>query len=288
MQQKNIHWFPGHMKKALKEIEERLKIVDVLIEILDARIPLSSRNPFLEKMAPQKKRLIVLAKKDLANAEDTQKWIQYYEKAGQKALALDLTSPTSDGEIKKAVQALGKEKWQKDQKRGLKPQPIKAMIIGIPNVGKSTLINRLSRRNAASVRNMPGHTRAQQWIKVDQLFELLDTPGILPMHYEQEENALHLSWIGSIREEILPVSKVADTFLTWMKEVSFPTLQERYRLSNACVENHEILTEIAQNRGFLRSNGLDFDQAERLVLKEFREGKLGAITIEKRDLYADL
>lgn len=288
MQQKNIHWFPGHMKKALKEIEERLKIMDVLIEILDARIPLSSRNPFLEKIAPQKKRLLILAKKDLANTEETQNWIEYFQEKGQKALALDLTSPTSDGEIKKAIQQLGKEKWLKDQKRGLKPQPIKAMIIGIPNVGKSTLINRLSRRNAASVRNTPGHTRAQQWIKVDQLFELLDTPGILPMHYEKEENAVHLAWVGSIREDILPLSQVADTFLTWMKEESYPTFAERYRLTKNKDENHDIFVEIAQNRGFLTANGVDIEKAERLILKEFREGKFGAITIEKRNAYADL
>ena len=284
MQQKSIHWFPGHMKKALHEIEERLKIMDVIIEILDARAPLSSRNPYLKDLASQKKRLIVLAKKDLAEDEETQKWLEYFISQGYSALALDLTLQKSDVEIKKAMQILGKEKWERDKRRGLKPQPLKTMIIGIPNVGKSTLINRLSRRNAASVQNTPGHTRAQQWIKVDQLFELLDTPGILPMQYEDKNASLHLAWIGSIKEEILPISEISGLLLTFLQS-HYPTyLMKRYNLSflETPTENDSFL-KIATQRGLLTQGIPDIEKAERLLLKEFKDGTLGKVTIEKRE-----
>lgn len=284
MQQKSIHWFPGHMKKALHEIEERLKIMDVIIEILDARAPLSSRNPYLKDLASQKKRLIVLAKKDLAEEEETKKWLEYFITQGYSALALDLTLQKSDIEIKKAMQILGKEKWERDKRRGLKPQPLKTMIIGIPNVGKSTLINRLSRRNAASVQNTPGHTKAQQWIKVDQLFELLDTPGILPMQYEDKNASLHLAWIGSIKEEILPISEISGLLLSFLQSHYPSYLMKRYNLSSleTPTENDSFL-KIATQRGLLTQGTPDIEKAERLLLKEFKDGTLGKVTIEKRE-----
>lgn len=284
MQQKSIHWFPGHMKKALKEIEERLKIMDVIIEIVDARAPISSRNPYLKDLAPQKKRLIVLAKKDLADEEETKRWVEYFKNEGIIALPLDLTYPKSDAELKKAIQSLGKDKWEKDQRRGLKPQPLKTMIIGIPNVGKSTLINRLSRRNAASVQNTPGHTRAQQWIKVDQLFELLDTPGILPMQYEDATYSMHLAWLGSIKEDILPLTVIATELLSFLKEYHSSKLESRFQIEK--IKNmplEEIWLQIAKKRGLLTKGEPDVEKAERLLLKEFKDGTLGRITIETRE-----
>lgn len=284
MQQKSIHWFPGHMKKALKEIEERLKIMDVIIEIVDARAPISSRNPYLKDLAPQKKRLVVLAKKDLADEEETKRWVEYFKNEGIIALPLDLTYPKSDAELKKAIQSLGKDKWEKDQRRGLKPQPLKTMIIGIPNVGKSTLINRLSRRNAASVQNTPGHTRAQQWIKVDQLFELLDTPGILPMQYEDAAYSMHLAWLGSIKEDILPLTVIATELLSFLKEYHSSKLESRFQIEK--IKNmplEEIWLQIAKKRGLLTKGEPDVEKAERLLLKEFKDGTLGRITIETRE-----
>lgn len=284
MQQKSIHWFPGHMKKALKEIEERLKIMDIIIEIVDARAPISSRNPYLKDLAPHKKRLIVLAKKDLADEEETKRWVEFYQNEGIIALPLDLTYPKSDLELKKAIQLLGKDKWEKDKRRGLKPQPLKTMIIGIPNVGKSTLINRLSRRNAASVQNTPGHTRAQQWIKVDQLFELLDTPGILPMQYEDATYSMHLAWLGSIKEDILPLNVIATELLSFLKENHAANIEKRFQIpSIQLMPLEEIWYLIATKRGLLTKGEADIEKAERLLLKEFRDGTLGRITIEKRE-----
>ena len=284
MQQKSIHWFPGHMKKALKEIEERLKIMDVIIEIVDARAPISSRNPYLKDLAPQKKRLVVLAKKDLADEEETKRWVEYFKNEGIIALPLDLTYPKSDAELKKVIQSLGKDKWEKDKRRGLKPQPLKTMIIGIPNVGKSTLINRLSRRNAASVQNTPGHTRAQQWIKVDQLFELLDTPGILPMQYEDPTYSMHLAWLGSIKEDILPLTVIATELLSFLKDYHSAKLEIRYQIEEIKdMPLEEIWLQIAKKRGLLTKGEPDVEKAERSLLKEFKDGTLGRITIEKRE-----
>ncbi len=291
MQQKNIHWFPGHMKKALREIEERLKVIDVIIEILDARLPLSSRNPYLKELAPQKNRLIILAKKDLANEEETTSWLHYFASIGQMALALDLTDAKSDKEIKKAICLLGEKKWERDKRRGLKPQPLKTMIVGIPNVGKSTLINRLSHRNAASVQNTPGHTKAQQWIKVEQLFELLDTPGILPTNYEDETAALHLAWVGSMKENILPLSEISIALLSFLKEQYPEGLVHRYNLALDAIKAmspHDIMIHIAKLRGLLLNGNADQEKAERLLLKEFKDGLLGRITIERVNDYANL
>jgi len=284
MQQKGIHWFPGHMQKALRQIEERIKVIDIIIEIVDARVPLASRNPYLKDLATHKKRLIILAKRDLADEEETKKWISALTKDGQMALALDLTSPKSDQDIKKAVEILGKDKWERDKRRGLKPQPLKTMIIGVPNVGKSTLINRLARRSAASVQNTPGHTRSQQWIKVDRLFELLDTPGILPTYYESNTDAIYLAWIGSIKEDILPLSELADQLLTYLRKNHISALVSRYKISDdESLSNEEIFKSIAEVRGFLSIGHLDLEKAERVLLKEFKEGILGRYTLEKSD-----
>ncbi|MFA7032558.1 MAG: ribosome biogenesis GTPase YlqF, partial [Bacilli bacterium] len=199
-----IHWFPGHMNKALKEIGEKIKIIDVVIELFDARAPLSSVNPQLEEAIKNKKRLVVLTKADLADPTMTKKWEEELKKHYDLLLTLDLTKASACSAIEKAVSLLGQEKWAKDRKRGMKPQPIRTMIIGIPNVGKSSLINRLAKRKAAGVQNKPGYTRGEQWIKVNNNFLLLDTPGILPMNYDDRRKATNLALIGSVRDDILP------------------------------------------------------------------------------------
>lgn len=280
MQQKNIHWFPGHMKKALDEIEQRLKIVDVIIEIVDARAPLSSRNRHLYKLTEQKKRLIVVSKGDLADLKQTNVLLLHLKKDNNSIVLLNLNDNKAINVISKEVFDLGKEKREKELKKGMKPQPIRAMIIGIPNVGKSTLINRLSKRNAASVQNTPGHTKAQQWIKVNKDFELLDTPGVLPPNYDDSLTSMHLSLIGSIKDNILPLDELCSYLYDFLNVNYKDTLKNRYGDSNNI---NEMLENIAQKRGYMSGGVPNIDKSYITFLKEFREGKLGLVTLDRID-----
>ncbi len=282
MQQKNIHWFPGHMQKATREIEERVKIVDVIIELLDARAPLSSRNEKLYKITQNKKRVLILTKKDLADDAITEKWKEYFTSLNYQVVCADLNEKKLIKVIEEKINILGRDKREKEIKKGMKPQPIRAMIIGIPNVGKSTLINRISKRNAASVQNTPGHTKSQQWIKVDNSFELLDTPGILPANYENKEYAINLALVGSIRETILPIEELADILLNYLRQYYPETIKNRYVIDfNEKDDNNSILCKIALKRGFLLKQEPDVSKASSLLLKEFRDGILGHISLER-------
>lgn len=282
MQQKNIHWFPGHMQKATREIEERVKIVDVIIELLDARAPLSSRNEKLYKITQNKKRVLILTKKDLADDVITEKWKEYFTSLNYQVVCADLNEKKLIKVIEEKINILGRDKREKEIKKGMKPQPIRAMIIGIPNVGKSTLINRISKRNAASVQNTPGHTKSQQWIKVDNSFELLDTPGILPANYENKEYAINLALVGSIRETILPIEELADILLNYLRKYYPETIKNRYVIDfNEKDDNNSILCKIALKRGFLFKQEPDVSKASSLLLKEFRDGILGHISLER-------
>ncbi len=282
MQQKNIHWFPGHMQKATREIEERVKIVDVIIELLDARAPLSSRNEKLYKITQNKKRVLILTKKDLADDVITEKWKEYFTSLNYQVVCADLNEKKLIKVIEEKINILGRDKREKEIKKGMKPQPIRAMIIGIPNVGKSTLINRISKRNAASVQNTPGHTKSQQWIKVDNSFELLDTPGILPANYENKEYAINLALVGSIRETILPIEELADILLNYLRKYYPETIKNRYVIDfNEKDDNNSILCKIALKRGFLLKQEPDVSKASSLLLKEFRDGILGHISLER-------
>lgn len=282
MQQKNIHWFPGHMQKATREIEERVKIVDVIIELLDARAPLSSRNEKLYKITQNKKRVLILTKKDLADDAITEKWKEYFTSLNYQVVCADLNEKKLIKIIEEKINILGRDKREKEIKKGMKPQPIRAMIIGIPNVGKSTLINRISKRNAASVQNTPGHTKSQQWIKVDNSFELLDTPGILPANYENKEYAIKLALVGSIRETILPIEELADILLNYLRKHYPETIKNRYVIDfNDEDDNNSILCKIALKRGLLLKQEPDVSKASSLLLKEFRDGILGHISLER-------
>lgn len=282
MQQKNIHWFPGHMQKATREIEERVKIVDVIIELLDARAPLSSRNEKLYKITQNKKRVLILTKKDLADDVITEKWKEYFTSLNYQVVCADLNEKKLIKVIEEKINILGRDKREKEIKKGMKPQPIRAMIIGIPNVGKSTLINRISKRNAASVQNTPGHTKSQQWIKVDNSFELLDTPGILPANYENKEYAINLALVGSIRETILPIEELADILLNYLRKYYPETIKNRYVIDfNEEDDNNSILCKIALKRGLLLKQEPDVSKASSLLLKEFRDGILGHISLER-------
>ena len=276
-----IHWFPGHMSKALKEVEEKIKIIDVIIELLDARAPLSSINPQLENIIKNKKKLVILTKHDLADPIETKKWEEELSKRYDSLLTLNLTDGNSANAIIKAVSKLGQDKWAKDKAKGMKPQPLKTMIIGIPNVGKSSLINRFAKRKAAGVQNKPGYTRGEQWIKVSNEFILLDTPVILPMNYDDKKKAANLALIGSIREEILPSHDLVHMLLTYLKENYPDGLKSRFNIDNIA-SDREVLETICEVRKIVNSNGeKDIVRAESVLLKEFKEGKLGRITLEK-------
>ncbi len=276
-----IHWFPGHMNKALNEVENKVKLVDVIIELLDARAPVSSINENLEKLIQNKKKIIVLTKIDLADPEATKTWVVELKKKYDCILTLDLKNNSAEAILSKAVIALGKDKWAKEMAKGMKPQPIRTMIIGIPNVGKSSLINRLAKRKAAGVQNKPGYTRGEQWIKVNKDFLLLDTPGILPMSYENQKKAANLALIGAIREDILPNEVLGEMLLAYLK-IQYPSaLFERFGVSE--IEDRiKVLNQIAEKRKLVDSVGQnDLIRAEALLLKEFKDGLLGKITLEK-------
>ena len=276
-----IHWFPGHMNKALNEVENKVKLVDVVIELLDARAPFSSINENLEKVIQNKKKLIVLTKIDLADQNATKEWVEALKKKYDSILTLDLKNNGAESILSKAVIALGKDKWAKEMAKGMKPQPIRAMIIGIPNVGKSSLINRIAKRKAAGVQNKPGFTRGEQWIKVNKDFLLLDTPGILPMNYENQKKAAHLALIGAIREEILPNETLGEMLLEYLKNQYPSALKDRFDIETVG-DRLTVLNQIAERRKLVDSVGQnDLLRAEALLLKEFKDGLLGKITLEK-------
>ena len=276
-----IHWFPGHMKKAQNEISEKVKLVDVVIELLDARAPLASMNDSLESIFSNKKRIIVLSKPDLADQVETEKWKQYFKYKYESVLVLDLNNPKAGKEIAAQVDILGYEKHKKEIQKGMKPQPIKTMVVGIPNVGKSSLINRFANRSAAGVQNKPGYTRGEQWIKVNSDFILLDTPGVLPMSYDDQEKAVKLALIGAIREEILPNSELVHKLLGFFVKYYPNALKPRFGITDL-FDDQDVLTKIAKARGLLDGNGnLDLSKAEAVLLKEFKDGKLGNFSLER-------
>ena len=275
-----IHWFPGHMSKALNEVENKVKIVDVVIELLDARAPISSINENLESVIKNKKKLIVLTKTDLADPNQTLKWKEALKDENDLVLELDLKSQNAEAILSKNVLLLGKDKWAKDMARGMKPQPIRTMIIGIPNVGKSSLINRIAKRKAAGVQNKPGYTRGEQWIKVNKDFLLLDTPGILPMNYENPKKAANLALIGSIREEILPNEQLGELLLNYLKERYPNALKKRFDIDEIS-DRITVLNLIAEKRKLVNGVGEnDLNRAEALLLKEFKDGLLDRISLE--------
>lgn len=280
MKEKNIHWFPGHMKKALNNIEKKVGLIDVVIEILDARAPVSSMNSFLKEKINHKPRLFLLSKSDLADPIENEKWIAHFTGDNQKAIIGNLNDKAIISNIKKVLPELASKKREKEERRGMKPQAIKTMIIGIPNVGKSTLINKIVLRQSAGVQNKPGFTKSDQWIRLDNDLILLDTPGILPMNYENKENASKLALIGSIRDDILPYDVLVEDLLNILKQ-HYPTaLKERFGIEKITTPN-EVVEAIAKRRGLLSSGKLDIEKAEKLILQEFKDGLLGRITLER-------
>ena len=275
-----IHWFPGHMNKALKEMEEKIKLVDVVIELLDMRIPLSSVNDNFENVIKNKKRLFVFTKTDLADDPQTKLWKEKFDSENKDYLILDLLHTDVSKILSNKIANMAKDKHEKEKAKGMKPQPIRAMIIGIPNVGKSSLINKIAKRKAAGVENRPGFTRGEQFIKINNDFLLVDTPGVLPMNYEDKKKAINLALVGSIKEDILPIMDLANHLIEFLKKRYPNALKERFDIDEI-TELMPVLQQISARRGLISQNNVpDLEKAATVLLKEFKDGKLGKISLE--------
>ncbi|WP_409292234.1 ribosome biogenesis GTPase YlqF [Peribacillus sp. SCS-37] len=276
-----IQWFPGHMAKARREVTEKLKLVDIIFELVDARIPASSRNPMIDEIISHKPRLILLNKADLADRERTKEWLDYFKEKGQPAIAINSHGGTGLNKILSASREILKEKFDKMRSKGINPRAIRAMIVGIPNVGKSTLINRLAKKNIAKTGNMPGVTKAQQWIKVGKELELLDTPGILWPKFEDQEVGLKLAVTGAIKDTLLNQHELAVYALRFLEEKYPSRLKERYNLETIPDDLAQLFDVIGSFRGVLASKGMvDYDKTAELIIRELRSDKMGPITLE--------
>ncbi|AXN40520.1 ribosome biogenesis GTPase YlqF [Peribacillus sp. NPDC060186] len=276
-----IQWFPGHMAKARREVTEKLKLIDIIFELVDARIPASSRNPMIDEIIQHKPRVILLNKADMADPVKTNEWLEYYKSQGKTAIAINSQAGNGLNQITAASKKLLKEKYDRMESRGIKPRAIRAMIVGIPNVGKSTLINRLAKKNIAKTGNTPGVTKAQQWIKVGKELELLDTPGILWPKFEDQEVGLRLALTGAIKDTILNLHEVSLYGLRFLEREYPDRLKSRYNLDVIPQETLELFDAVGKFRGCLASGGfIDYDKTAELVVREIRSEKMGPLTFE--------
>ena len=279
-----IQWYPGHMAKAIREIGEKVKIVDLVIVLLDARSPESSFNPLLKNVLNNKRCLYVLTKKDKADSKETAKWLEYYNTIGIRAISVDSRDLKNAKTVVKEAELLMEEKRQRDKLRGLKPRPIKTMIVGIPNVGKSTLINALVGKKVAAVGDRPGITKVQQWIKINQNLELLDTPGVLWPKFDDQQIGLHLSITGAINDNILPIVDIAMYFVEFLNKYYSESLNKRYNIDTLNLEPEEILKQIARSQNFYLSNKEEnLGKTALFILQEYRSGYYGRITLDRCD-----
>lgn len=273
-------WYPGHMTKAKRQMQEDIKLVDVVIELADARIPVSSHNPDIDEMGKNKSRLVLLNKADLADEAANRAWCEYYKKQGMYAVRLDSRSRTGMKEVQAVIQEACREKIERNRRRGILNRPVRAMVAGIPNVGKSTFINSFAGKACAKTGNKPGVTKGKQWIRLNKNVELLDTPGILWPKFEDELTGLHLAFIGSMKDENLNMDEMALALIGELVNRYPGLLAERYQLDESG-EGAAVLGQIAQNRNCLKKGGgLDDTKAAVLLIDDFRSGKLGRITIE--------
>ncbi|HZH58351.1 MAG TPA: ribosome biogenesis GTPase YlqF [Metabacillus sp.] len=276
-----IQWFPGHMAKARRQVTEKLKLIDIVFELVDARIPMSSRNPMIDDIVSSKPRIVLLNKADKADEAITKKWIEYFKERDIPAIAIDAQSGTGLKQITALSKILLKEKFDKMAAKGIKPRAIRALIIGIPNVGKSTLINRLAKKNIAKTGDRPGVTTAQQWVKVGNELELLDTPGILWPKFEDQLVGQKLATTGAIKDAILNLQDITVFALSFLKEHYPNRLLERFHLEELPDEIVPLFDEIGKKRGCMMSGGyIDYDKTSELILREIRADKLGRLSFE--------
>lgn len=276
-----IQWFPGHMAKARREIEQNLKHVDLVLELVDARAPKSSQNPMLQKIIQNKPKVLILMKKDLADLTETTKWLNYFSAETTDCMAVDVNDPKDVQALIRLVEHSGRATIERHRQRGIQARPIRALILGIPNVGKSTLINRLANRKITKIGDRPGITKHQQWIKVKNTFELLDTPGILWPKFDDEKVGLRLAAIGTIKDKLLSLQDIAAFALQYLQEHYPTSLKDRYDLDGSINDMWNVFEHIGKKRGALESGGhVNFDQVAQIVLQDLRTGKLGQLTFE--------
>ena len=276
-----IQWFPGHMTKTKRMIEEHLKAVDVVAELLDARIPVSSANPMVEELVSGKPRIIILNKADLANPRATDQWISYYEKKGIPVLPMSVGNSKNKKKLLQVIRDTAEPILAKWKRRGMKSRSVRLMILGIPNVGKSSLINFLAGTAATRTANTPGHTRGKQWVRLSEGLDLLDTPGVLWPKFDDQTAALRLAATGAIAGDVFNASEVVAELMSSLAKTSPEILKEQYNIENPDQDPQVLLEQAGRRRGCLLPGGnIDFDRAEMVVLRDFRNGKLGRITLD--------
>lgn len=275
-----IQWYPGHMTKAVRQMKEDMKLIDLVIEICDARIPIASRNPEIDGLAGGKERIVLFNKEDLADAAVTEEWIRYFSGKGVFAAAIDARKKQSLRKVDAVVERATAKKRERDERRGIRPRPVRTMIVGVPNSGKSTFINSYAGKARAKTGNKPGVTKGKQWIRPNKRLELLDTPGILWPKFEDESVGLHLACVGSIRDEIFETTELVVQLLA-MADRDYPqALAGVYGIEG--IEGYEFLRAFAEKYGCIRTGGeLDIDKAGALLLNDFRSGKWGRISLER-------
>ena len=276
----NYQWYPGHMTKARRMMQENIKLIDLVIELVDARIPISSRNPDIDELGKGKSRIILLNKSDLADPVWNKKWVEYFSNQGMGVLEINSRTGMGIKSIQGLVQEVCKEKIERDRKRGIVNRPVRAMVVGIPNVGKSTFINSYAGKACTKTGNKPGVTKGKQWIRLNKTTELLDTPGILWPKFEDQSVGLKLALIGSIRDEILNIDELAISLITFLSAEYKGILAERYGIEEEGTPL-AMLEAIAEKRGcLLKGKGLDYTKAAGILIDDFRSGRLGRLTLE--------
>ena len=277
----DYQWYPGHMTKAVRQMKEDIKLIDLVIELLDARIPLSSRNPDIDSLGKNKSRLVLLNKSDLADEEQNNKWIQFFKEKGIIALKINSKNKQGIKEINNAVNVACKDKIERDRKKGILNRPVRAMVVGIPNVGKSTFINAYAGRSCAKTGNKPGVTKGKQWIKLNKNLELLDTPGILWPKFDDQKIGLHLAFIGSMNDNILDTTEMAYELINLLNIIYPEAINNRYNIEGDA-DPLQVMYQIAEIRGCkLKGNQFDLDKTGGIILDDFRSGKLGRITLDR-------